>query len=848
MEGTMFIKTVFQRVCLRKLEFLLAGSLVLLLATGCGGGGIFTVNHSGDTGDSSPGDGYCRAGASLTDCTLRAAMEEANALAGAQTIRFNLPAADTVIYPLKPLPDITQGLTIDGTSQPGFDGGKPVVRVDGSSLAALVSGFKNAGGIDATIKGLQIMRFKLHGIENLGNLTLDHLEVAVNQGNGIDSSIAAGGINITLNNSTIFENQLAGVNGINTHFSMDYVSLERNLGGGLRVAGGSLVLDHGIVADNALFADGGGIFLSQAGNPEIRNTTIEGNTSGHKGGGLYLWGLPGTMMMLTNCTFDGNYGYDGGGIYIDAGTSHLAASTLINNRAKHSGGGVYVNTNNNPTFWVEDGTVIGLVGKGNIANSAPASGGLGGGIYNLNNLNISQSTIEGNTGDGIYNNGGEIRIQDSSASFNTLSGIESFIPGATVLVHAERVKIGQNGSSGIGAINTNLTVIQSSIRENDSSGIRMNGGTLTMDRSQVDGNQSAAEGGGIALYNTGLSGIENSTISNNTAAASGGGIYFWGLGIGGDLKLYNTTISGNRAGTTGGGFEAASGVIGVGNVTLARNTATTAGGLHSAATVHVLNTILAENTGGNCGGAIASFGNNLDDASSCAFAEPGDLSGLPANLGPLADNGGGTFTHALLPGSPALEAGNDLSCRPTDQRGITRPQGLHCDMGAFESETPATATPPAITSTLTPTLTPTGTPTPTLTQTGTPTTTAVPIAFNPVEFSTGDLYQGAQSCDPKSITVRVRVTPPALVSSVGLFYRIIAKQGDQNYPWGGGLAMIPQGSGWYALTIAANDLPSIGRWKTEAWLDFQFVANNANNQPVAWSAVIRKVTLWQCYV
>jgi hypothetical protein len=270
--------------------------------------------------------------------------------------------------------------------------------------------------------------------------------------------------------------------------------------------------------------------------------------------------------------------------------------------------------------------------------------------------------------------------------------------------------------------------------------------------------------------------------------------------------------------------------------------------LQSAATVHVLNTILAENTGGNCGGAIASFGNNLDDASSCAFAEPGDLSGLPANLGPLADNGGGTFTHALLPGSPALEAGNDLSCRPTDQRGITRPQGLHCDMGAFESETPATATPPAITSTLTPTLTPTGTPTPTLTQTGTPTTTAVPIAFNPVEFSTGDLYQGAQSCDPKSITVRVRVTPPALVSSVGLFYRIIAKQGDQNYPWGGGLAMIPQGSGWYALTIAANDLPSIGRWKTEAWLDFQFVANNANNQPVAWSAVIRKVTLWQCYV
>ena len=66
-----------------------------------------------------------------------------------------------------------------------------------------------------------------------------------------------------------------------------------------------------------------------------------------------------------------------------------------------------------------------------------------------------------------------------------------------------------------------------------------------------------------------------------------------------------------------------------------------------------------------------------------------------------------------------------------------------------------------------------------------------------------------------------------MVSSVGLFYRIVAKQGDQNYPWGGGLAMIPQGSGWYALTVSGNDLPSIGTWKTEAWLDFQFVANNA---------------------
>ncbi len=813
---------------------ILVPAIILFLAAGCGPLSInFTVNSSADSGDSSPGDGTCRTAASATECTLRAAMEEANALAGTQNILFNLPAADTVIYPVSSLPEVTGTLTIDGTSQPGFDGGKPVVRVDGSHLGVVpsTSGFKIADGISATIQGLQIMRFTLHGIENLGNLTLDHLEVAVNQGSGIDSFQDSGGIDITLNNSTVFENVGPGVNGINTHFVMDHVTMDRNTGGGLRVIGGSLNLDHGGVADNAVSTDGGGIFLAMTANPMISNTTIEGNTSGLKGGGLYLWNLGGSMMIVENCTFDGNYGYDGGGIYVDAGTSHLSASTLINNRAKHHGGGVFVNINNSPTLWVENGSVIGQVGAGNIANSAPASGGLGGGIYSMKNLNISESSIEGNTGDGIYNNGGTIRIQDSSVSANSLSGIESFISGATVDVIVMRSKFAQNGFSGIGAINADLSITQGSIRENTSSGIRMNGGTLMMDKSEVVGNSSAGEGGGIALFNAGLSGIENSTISNNTAATSGGGIYFWGLGMGGDLKLYNVTVSGNLAGTTGGGVEAASGVVGLNNVTLARNTAVSAGGFHSAATVHVINTILAENIGGNCGGAVTSFGYNLDDAATCAFGEPGDLAGLPANLGLLQDNGGTTFTHALLPGSPALEAGNDLSCRPTDQRGIARPQGLHCDMGAFESETPATATPPSVT------ITPTGTPTPAIAS----------IIFDPVKFSTDLMYtKSGRSCIPKEVTIQVKISPEKQVGSVGLFYRLEEKEGTNFTPWSIGYSMTPQGGGWYKLTISSEDFPDVSKLRGELWLAVQFVANGKDGQAIARSAVYRQVTVGMC--
>jgi hypothetical protein len=57
-------------------------------------------------------------------------------------------------------------------------------------------------------------------------------------------------------------------------------------------------------------------------------------------------------------------------------------------------------------------------------------------------------------------------------------------------------------------------------------------------------------------------------------------------------------------------------------------------------------------------------------------------------LGPLQDNGGSTVTHALLPGSPAIDAGDPTRCRGTDQRGVPRPQGAECDIGAFERDVP----------------------------------------------------------------------------------------------------------------------------------------------------------------
>jgi hypothetical protein len=97
------------------------------------------------------------------------------------------------------------------------------------------------------------------------------------------------------------------------------------------------------------------------------------------------------------------------------------------------------------------------------------------------------------------------------------------------------------------------------------------------------------------------------------------------------------------------------------------------------------NTIVADNVVDNCSDSVESLGYNLTDDTSCALAEPTDLVVADAMLGPLQDNGGPTETHDLLPGSPAIDAGS-MDCPPpdTDQRGVARPQGAACDIGAVE--------------------------------------------------------------------------------------------------------------------------------------------------------------------
>ena len=220
------------------------------------------------------------------------------------------------------------------------------------------------------------------------------------------------------------------------------------------------------------------------------------------------------------------------------------------------------------------------------------------------------------------------------------------------------------------------------------------GSTLTVDNCTISNNW-ARTGGGI--LNNGTLTVTNSTFTGNTAIDWGGGLDNFGT-----LTLTNSTFSANSAQGGGGGLANSSSLT-MNNNTLSGNTVGSSGrgsGIYTNATLIINNTILADSTsGGECynwmGLASIAGGHNLvkDDSGgfNCGTKGSGATdqyqTGDPL-LGALADNGGPTFTLALLPGSPAIDAGNAAVCSAApvsslDQRGVARPAA--CDIGAFES-------------------------------------------------------------------------------------------------------------------------------------------------------------------
>jgi hypothetical protein len=214
----------------------------------------------------------------------------------------------------------------------------------------------------------------------------------------------------------------------------------------------------------------------------------------------------------------------------------------------------------------------------------------------------------------------------------------------------------------------NLTIANGHAINNPGGGIFNNGGTVTITNSTFSDNRSTGNNsaGGAFYNNGGTLSIANSTFSaNSTDSIVGGGAIYQRSGT---VTIINSTFFGNSAtgaDANGGGVKNGGG-----------------------GTLTLINTILSQNLpGGNCGGGIINGGNNIEDGTICDWGSgSGSMSDTDPLLGTLT---GSPAYFPLLPGSPAIDAGNDSVCAAapvnnTSQNGLTRPKGFHCDIGSYE--------------------------------------------------------------------------------------------------------------------------------------------------------------------
>lgn len=381
----------------------------------------------------------------------------------------------------------------------------------------------------------------------------------------------------------------------------------------------------------------------------LRNGSITGeNFRSGSGGAILNLGV----LTLTNSIITGNRAErDGGGIanvaFDQNAYLEIRNSRVLSNTADRNGGGISSHANNQQTaiLLVHHSEIMGnqVPGEGFVL-----FGGFGGGIYS------GDRDVEDEFGSGAVGATGFVTITQSSVHHNKATDAGGGIANK------------MDGTSRI-----EMAVISSAIYSNSA---------------RADGNQ-VGNGGGLANIDAVLM-LQNSTVSGNEAAGFGivgsgygGGVYNASKFSDATVTSLNSTIAYNQATNGGGGMayadsdEPATATISLQNSIVSNNIESL---------ISVVNCASADFVPGE--NRIVSQGNNLEDKDSCGFNQAGDLSNTDPMLGPLADNGGPTWTHALMDNSPAIDAANSAACPATDQRSVARPVGDGCDIGAYEAE------------------------------------------------------------------------------------------------------------------------------------------------------------------
>jgi CSLREA domain-containing protein len=391
-------------------------------------------------------------------------------------------------------------------------------------------------------------------------------------------------------------------------------------------------------------------------------------------------------VQLINLTLTEGLISGSGGAITNAENLTLTGCALANNGASGgTGGGLYnagTATLTFCTFSTNSNNAISNDGAATLTNCT-ISGNFGSGVYNAGTATLSQCTVTDNStgnGGGVYN-GGRVTLNDCNLSGNSASdsggGVYNFGLAATLTdctLAGNSAALGGGLANFFGATLTNCTISDNTAIDGGGISNTTIFSSMTLTNCTLSGNSTNADilgdpGSGAGLFNSGKVILTNCTLSSNsTGLGSGGGICNQSVSAfeHGTATLINCTLSGNSAGEGGGIFNG------------------------SAMTLN--NTIVANSESG--GDVVTLFNlmgshNLIEDGSG---GLPGTLA-LDPDFGPLANNGGPTQTFALLPGSPAINAGDsalavDENGAPLkfDQRGpgFARISGFAVDIGAFE--------------------------------------------------------------------------------------------------------------------------------------------------------------------
>jgi len=427
----------------------------------------------------------------------------------------------------------------------------------------------------------------------------------------------------------------------------------------IQVPAGTYILTR--VGASEELADTGDLDL--AGNVTILGTgnpVIDGNAADR-----IFDVLPGVTASLSGLVIQNGHEYNGSGIRVSDATLNVNESTIQNNIStwagdhEPDGGGIYSS----------GGSVLGVYLSEIRGNHAFVGGGIAteeaGSIAPT--ITLSHTLVAENE---AYGPGGGMWLGPGTQS--TL--IRTEVEGNTA------------GNEGGGIHNNgNMELTSSTIEDNQSvnaGGGILNGFVTLIARDVMVSNNEGRTGGGI--YNLGMAHFYQSAIVYNTAYDEAGGGAFNASGAG--LLLDNTTVGANTGNAGGGGIFNDGGNIRLMFVTVAGNINE---GIHNSGGGEktVRNTILSDNSGGNCAGVpVDSIGHNIDSGASCALVEPSDLSSTNPMLDPLPPVGTWSPLYALQAGSPAIDSADPDRCAGVDQHGVIRPQGAGCDRGAHERE------------------------------------------------------------------------------------------------------------------------------------------------------------------